>query len=52
MEQTLVVLKPDAVLRGIMGEILTRFEKVGLKVVAARMVKVTPELAEKHYPAD
>lgn len=52
MEQTLVVLKPDAVLRGIMGEILTRFEKVGLKVVAARFVKVTPELAEKHYPAD
>lgn len=52
MEQTLVVLKPDAVLRGIMGEILTRFEKVGLKVVAARFVKVTSELAEKHYPAD
>jgi nucleoside-diphosphate kinase len=50
MEQTLVIFKPDAVQRGVMGEILTRFEKVGLKVVAARMTMVTNDLAAKHYP--
>lgn len=50
MEQTLIALKPDAVQRGLMGEIIGRFEKVGLKMVACRMVKVTPELAKKHYP--
>lgn len=50
VEQTLVVLKPDAVLRGVSGELITRFEKVGLKIVAMRMVRVTNELAEKHYP--
>lgn len=49
-EQTLVVLKPDAVLRGVAGELITRFEKVGLKIVAMRMLEVTNELAEKHYP--
>lgn len=49
-EQTLVILKPDAVLRGVSGEIIARFEKVGLKIVAMRMVTVTKELAEKHYP--
>ena len=49
-ERTLVILKPDAVLRGVSGEILTRFEKVGLKIVAMRMVTVTKELADRHYP--
>jgi nucleoside-diphosphate kinase len=49
-EQTLVILKPDAILRGVAGEIIARFEKVGLKIVAMRMVTVTKELAEKHYP--
>ena len=52
MEKTLIVLKPDAVLRGLTGEILARFEKAGLKIVASKMVLVTKELAEKHYPAD
>ncbi len=52
MEQTLVVLKPDAVVRGLSGDIITRFERVGLKIVAARFMKVTKDLAEKHYPAD
>src|SRR5690242_8110281 len=52
MERTLVVLKPDAVMRGLIGEIVARFEKVGLKVVAAKMVQVHEDLAEKHYPAD
>ncbi len=52
MEQTLIVLKPDAVVRGLTGEILRRFERVGLKLVASKMLKVSKELAEKHYPGD
>lgn len=51
-EQTLIVLKPDAVSRGLIGEILTRFEKVGLKIVASKMVKVDKALANRHYPED
>lgn len=50
MDQTLIVLKPDAVARGLTGEILARFEKVGLKLVASKMVKVSKDLADKHYP--
>jgi nucleoside-diphosphate kinase len=50
MEQTLVILKPDALQRGIAGEIITRFERIGLKIVAAKMVIATEELANKHYP--
>lgn len=49
-EQTLIILKPDAICRGLMGEIISRFEKVSLKVVAAKMVQVTQELANKQYP--
>jgi nucleoside-diphosphate kinase len=45
MEQTLVIFKPDAVQRGIVGEVLSRFEKVGLKIVAMKMVN--PD--EAHY---
>lgn len=45
MERTLVVFKPDAVQRGIVGEVLSRFEKVGLKIVGMKMVN--PD--EKHY---
>ena len=52
MEQTLVIVKPDGVVRGLTGRILARFERVGLKVVAAKMVQVEKELAEKHYPAE
>lgn len=51
-EKTLVVIKPDAIQRGIMGGILSRYEKVGLKVVGAKMIKVPKELADKHYPKD
>lgn len=51
MERTLIVIKPDGVLRGLVGEIIKRFEQAGLKVVAAKMVKVGKELAGKHYPA-
>ncbi len=49
-EQTLVILKPDAVARGLIGDIVSRFEKVGLKMVAARLVHADRELADKHYP--
>lgn len=52
MEKTLVLLKPDAVQRGLAGEIITRFEKAGLKLVATKMVWPNRELAEKHYPPD
>lgn len=49
MERTLVLLKPDAVQRGLMGRILSRFEDVGLKVVGAKMVQATKEHATTHY---
>ena len=48
-ERTLVILKPDAVQRGISGEILARFERRGLRIAALRLVKVERALAEKHY---
>ena len=51
MEQTLIILKPDAVQRGLMGCIISRFEEKGLKVVGAKMMKITPELAAVHYEA-
>jgi len=50
MEKTLVILKPDAVQRGLVGEILTRFEKVGLKIVGMKMLVPTNETLVKHYP--
>ena len=52
MEQTLVVIKPDGVVRGLIGEILARFERAGLKVIAAKMTTVTKDLAQKHYPGE
>ena len=52
MEQTLVVIKPDGVVRGLVGRIIKRFERVGLKIVAAKMMQVSKEHAEKHYPSD
>ncbi|MDR1052699.1 MAG: nucleoside-diphosphate kinase [Planctomycetaceae bacterium] len=49
MEQTLVLLKPDAVERRLCGEILGRFERKGLKIIRMRMLDLTPELARVHY---
>lgn len=49
MQKTLVLLKPDCVQRRIMGEIISRFEKKGLNVVAMKMLRVTPELSKRHY---
>ena len=49
MKQTLVLCKPDAVERGLVGEIISRFEQKGMKIIALRMLVIGPELAEKHY---
>jgi nucleoside-diphosphate kinase len=49
VEKTLIVFKPDAIQRGIVGEILTRFERVGLKIVATKMIAPTKEHFYKHY---
>jgi nucleoside-diphosphate kinase len=49
VERTLVVVKTDGVRRGLVGEVLCRFERKGLKIVGARMLRVTPELAQRHY---
>ncbi|MBD30097.1 MAG: nucleoside-diphosphate kinase [Acidimicrobiaceae bacterium] len=49
MKQTLVLCKPDAVERGLIGEIISRFENKGLKIVALQMLTIGAEIAEKHY---
>ncbi|HTH72247.1 MAG TPA: nucleoside-diphosphate kinase [Candidatus Pristimantibacillus sp.] len=49
MQKTLIVFKPDAVMRGIVGEILTRFERVGLKIVAAKMLQPDYDHYFQHY---
>ncbi len=49
MERTLVILKPDAVQRGLVGEILTRFERVGLKMIGTKMLKPSQEHYHHHY---
>lgn len=49
MERTLIILKPDALQRGIAGEILTRFERVGLKIVATKMLQPSQEHYYEHY---
>jgi len=48
-ERTLVLIKPDAMQRGLAGEILSRFEQRGLEVRAAKLIQVDHELAERHY---
>ncbi|BDQ04890.1 MAG: nucleoside-diphosphate kinase [Candidatus Dojkabacteria bacterium] len=48
-QRTLVLLKPDTVQRGLMGEIISRFEKKGLKIVAMKFLKATEEQAKAHY---
>jgi nucleoside-diphosphate kinase len=49
MERSLVLVKPDAVQRGLIGEIISRLERRGLRLVAAKFIKVSQELAETHY---
>jgi nucleoside-diphosphate kinase len=49
IERTLILFKPDAVQRGVVGEILTRFERVGLKIVATKMIAPDRDHYYKHY---
>jgi nucleoside-diphosphate kinase len=49
MERTLVLVKPDGVQRGLMGEVISRLERRGLRLVAAKFQEVSRELAERHY---
>jgi nucleoside-diphosphate kinase len=49
MDRTLILVKPDAFARNLSGEIIARFERKGLKIVALRHMTVTRELAERHY---
>lgn len=49
MERTLVLVKPDGVQRGLIGEVICRLERRGLRLVAAKFIRVSQELAETHY---
>ena len=48
-QSTLLIVKPDAVRRGLIGEILSRVERKGLRIEALRMIRIDRELAERHY---
>lgn len=50
IERSVVLIKPDGVKRGIIGEVIQRFEKAGLKLVAMKMIWIDKEMAGKHYP--
>lgn len=52
MEETVILIKPDGVKRGLVGQILSRFEQVGLKIVAMKMVWVSEAFVGKHYRDD
>ena len=49
LERSFVLLKPDAVARRLTGELISRFEAKGLKIVGMKLLKVTPELSKQHY---
>ena len=49
MERTLIILKPDAVQRGLSGQLITRFEQRGLRIIGMKFIAVSRELAQKHY---
>lgn len=51
METTLIIFKPDAVQRGLMGRILSRFEEKGLQIVGCKLMQISQELAATHYEA-
>lgn len=52
IEKTLVLIKPDGVQRGLVGDIITRFERVGFKIIGMKMVYADKEIAGRHYQAD
>lgn len=49
MERTLIIVKPEGVQRGLIGQVLTRFEAKGFKVVGLKLMRISPELAARHY---
>lgn len=49
MERTLIIVKPDAMQRGLAGEIIKRFEQRGLRIIGMKLIHMSRELAEKHY---
>jgi len=49
MERTFIAIKPDGVQRGLVGEVLRRFESRGMKIVALKLMRISPKLAEEHY---
>jgi len=49
LEHTLVIIKPDAVQRGLIGEIINRFERRGLRIVALKLIQIDEALAQRHY---
>lgn len=49
IDRTFIMIKPDGVQRGLIGEIISRFERRGMKIVAMKMIRITEEMAEKHY---
>ena len=51
MQRSLVILKPDAVQRGLVGEVIGRLERRGLKIVALKLMTISDELANRHYDA-
>jgi nucleoside-diphosphate kinase len=51
-EKTLVIIKPDGIQRNLVGEIISRYERVGLKLVAMKMMHATPDLIRNHYTLD
>ncbi len=52
MEQTVVLIKPDGIKRGLIGEVLQRFERVGLKIVGMKMIQASEDLLVKHYQSN
>lgn len=52
IERTVVIVKPDGVIRGLIGEIIKRIEQRGLKIIALKMVQATSEHIDDHYPKD
>ncbi len=49
MEQTLVILKPNAVQRELIGDLISKFERKGMKIIAMKLVRISLETAEQHY---
>ena len=49
MERTLIIVKPEGVQRGLIGDVLARFERKGLKVVGLKLIQIPREMAERHY---